>query len=158
MWSSEGLECSVVNKQPSESPFFFAVNSLCCAIKAVRKVCSLRSTLVDGFFVEIHVNKLLIISFCDFCRCNMNKGLLECYKHLPHIAQGGLVVNKAGLKSSDKWQNEKVQTSHHATQISIKNSTGERTSRERKKNKKEIIIRKGFFSSSPDLLWDTFSA
>lgn len=152
MWSSEELEYSVVKKQPSESPFFFAVNSLCCAIKAVRKVCSLRSTLMDGIFVEIHVNKLLIISFCDFCRCNMNKGFLEGYKHLPHIAQGDLVVNKAGLKSLDKWQNEKVQTSHHATQISINDSTGERTSKEGKKNKMEIIIKNGFFSSSPDLL------
>lgn len=151
MWSSEELVYSVVKKQPSENPFFSAVNSLCCAIKAVRKVCSLRSTLMDGIFVEIHVNKLLIISFCDICRCNMNKGLFEGYKHLTHIAQGGLVVNKAGLNSSDEWQNEKEQTSHHATQISIQDSAGERTSKERKKNKKEIISRNGFFSSSPDL-------
>lgn len=151
MRSSEELEYSVVKKQPSESLFFSAVNSLCCAIKAVRKVCSLRTTLMDGIFVEIHVNKLLIISFCDFCRCNMNKGLFEGYKHLPHIAQGGLVVNKAGLKSSDEWQNEKVQTSHHVTQISIKDSTGERTSKERKKKKKEIILSNRVFSSSPDL-------
>lgn len=101
---------------------------------------------MDSIFVEIYVNKLLIISFCDFCRCNMNKGLLEGYKHLIHIAQGGLVVNKAGLKSSDKWQNEKVQISHHVTQISIKDNTGERTSKEKKKNKKEIIIKnEGFF-------------
>lgn len=151
MRSSEELEYSVVKKQPSESPFFFAVNSLCCAIKAVRKVCSLRSTLTDGIFVEIHVNKLLIISFCDCCRCNTNKGFLEGCKHLLHIAQGGLVVNKAYLKSSDEWQNEKLQTSHHATEISIKDRTGERTSKERKKTKKHIIIR-NFFSSSPDIL------
>lgn len=76
----------MVNKQPSESPFFFAVNSLCCAIKALRKVCSLRSTLMDCIFVGNHVNKLLIISFCDCCRCNTNKGFLESYKHLLCIA------------------------------------------------------------------------
>lgn len=86
MWSSEELEYSMVNKQPSESPFFFAVNSLCCAIKALRKACSLRSTLMDCIFVENHVNKLLIISFCDCCRCNTNKGFLESYKHLLCIA------------------------------------------------------------------------
>lgn len=112
-WSSEELKYSVVNKQPSESPFFFAVNSLCCAIKAVRKVCSLGSTLMGCIFAENHVNKLLIIFFCDCCRCNMNKGLLEGCKHLLHIARGGLAVNKAGLKGSDEWQNEKVQRSHH---------------------------------------------
>jgi len=113
MWSSEELEYFVVNKQPSERLFFFALKSLCCAIKAVRKVCSLRSTLVDCIFAENRVNKLLIIFFCNCCRCNMNKGLLEGCKHLLRIAQGGLVVNKAGLKGSDEWQNEKVQTSHH---------------------------------------------
>lgn len=137
MRSSEELEYSVVKKQPSESPFFFAVNSLCCAIKAVREVCSLRSTLIDDIFVGIHVNKLLIIFFCDFCRCKMNKGLVEGYKHLPYIAQGGLVVNMAGLKSSDEWQNDKVQTSHHAIQISIKDSTGERTSKKGRKTKRK---------------------
>lgn len=112
MWSSEELEYSMVNKQLSESPFFFAVNSLCCVIKALRKVCFLRSTLMDCIFVENHVNKLLIISFCDCCRCNRNKGLLEGYKHLLCIAQGGLAVNCDCLRGSDEWQNEKVQTSH----------------------------------------------
>lgn len=82
----------------------------------------------------------------------MNKGFLEGYKHLPHIAQGGLVVNKASLKSLDKWQNGKVQTSHHGTQISIKDSTGERTSKEGKKKQKGNDNKKCFFSSSPDLL------
>lgn len=103
MWSSEEFEHSMVKKQPSESPFFFAVNSLCCAIKAVRKVCSFRSTLMDCIFVENHVNKLLIISFCDSCRCNRKKGLLEGCRHLLHIAQGGLAVNRVGLKASNGW-------------------------------------------------------
>lgn len=66
----------------------------------------------------------------------MSKGLFEGYKHLPHIAQGGLVANKAGLKSSDKRENEKEQISLHATQISIKDSAGERTSKGSKTERK----------------------
>lgn len=68
---------------------------------------------MDCIFVENHVNKLLITFFCDYCRCNTNKGLLEGCKQLLHIVQEGLSVNKAGLKRSDERQNEKVQTSHH---------------------------------------------